>query len=160
MLKKILLAVFSFCFVSLLSCSTGNTITDPDEDFIDNPNVKFNIIARGHYSNISLANQLVIRNTKDWQQLLKINGDASLTTLPAINFDEQFVIAVYAGQQPSGGYAVEVTNIKRLDDNLFVSVALTEPEKNENVSLVLTQPYIIVATQSVDGKVIFLANTK
>ena len=69
------------------------------------------------------------------------------------------VIAVFAGQQPSGGYAVGISHLKRMDNNLYVSVTFKEPGRNETVSLALTQPYIFIATEKIDGKVIFIADT-
>lgn len=163
-MNKFLAVLFIAVILSLGACSTSSTEFF-DDGTGDNPNVAFTVIARGQYSNISLPNELVIKSTKDWLRLLKINGDTSILTGKnskslAIDFDEKIVIAVFAGQQPSGGYSIDITNIKRVDNNLLVTLKFNEPGRNESVSLALTQPYIMVSTDQVEGKIIFLAANK
>jgi len=150
--------IFILFFSLLTACNSAPTL---DEDTGDNPNVAFKIIAKGQHSNISLANQLVIKNRADWLQLLKINGDTSIINKKnsksfAIDFSDNIVIALFAGQQPTGGYSIGVSHIKKVNDNLFVTLSFTEPNKNDNVSLALSQPYIFLSTEKIDGKVIFL----
>ena len=154
-MNKLIILVFSL----LSACQAPLTY---DDETGDNPNVAFKVIAQGQHSNISIANQLVIRNKSDWINLLKINGDNSLNTPEkskhlAVDFGDNIVIALFAGQQPSGGYSININNIKQVDNNLFVTINFTEPNKNEGVTLALTQPYIMVTTEKNDGKVIFLA---
>ncbi len=155
--------VFTAFILNLSACASSNDFFDDGTG--DNPNVAFKIIAQGQYSNISLANQLVIKNKKNWLRLLKINADSTILDSKhaknlAIDFDDKVVIAVFAGQQPSGGYSISISNIKRVDDNLLVTLHFKEPGNNSNVSLALTQPYIMVSTDIVDGKIIFLAEKK
>ena len=58
--------------------------------------------------------------------------------------DASYVLAA-AGQQPSGGYSVEITNITRISDNqTFVKAVLTTPGPDEIVTMALTHPYDIV----------------
>ncbi len=149
--------LFYLYFFLLTSCATNNTIIlDEDSDFANPP---FRIIAQGQYSNISLSRQLVIKNRQDWQRLWNIHRLQPDLKRPYINFSNDMVIAVFAGQQPSGGYAVGINHLKRMDNNLYVSVTFKEPGRNETVSLALTQPYIFIATEKIDGKVIFIADT-
>lgn len=155
-LKIISALIFVLITLSLSSCAV--TTTPPFDDGTgDNLAVKFNIISQGEFSNISLPNQLVIRNKTDWLRLLKIQGNTEGFKHANVDFYDNIVIAVFAGQQPTGGYSVGVSNIKRVDSNLYVTVTFTEPKKNETVSLALTQPYIMISTAKVDGKIIFLA---
>ncbi len=144
-----------FLFVLLTSCATTNT--DLSDDQLYTVNVKFNIVAQGQYSNISLPRQLVITNQSDWQRLWQIHGGNQKQQLPQINFDDNMVIAIFAGQQPSGGYVVGINGLKRLDENLTVLVTFREPQPGEQVSLALTQPYIFISTAKVDGNVRFVA---
>lgn len=147
-------------FLLLSACATSTPENTFDEASNDNPNVKFKILAQGIHSNISLVNQMVIRTQKDWMQLLKIHASTNAASLPTIDFSNNIVIVIFAGQQPSGGYSVGVSNIKRADDNLFVSVTFTEPKAGSTVTLALTQPYIFLVTEKVDGKILFLAKKK
>jgi len=142
-----------FLFLLFAACATTNTMST------DSINTDFNIIAQGQFSNISLARELVITNKADWQRLWNIHRGSQQRKIPRINFDNKIVIVIFAGQQPSGGYAVGVSHLKRLDDNLVVVVTFKEPRNGQSVSLALTQPYIFISTEKVDGKVSFVANT-
>jgi len=69
-----------------------------------------------------------------------------------------YVLAV-AGQQPSGGYTMEITQVNRVNDNLaFVKAVLTTPGPDEMVTMALTYPYDIVRLAvddltSIDGEI-------
>ena len=146
--------------LTLSACTTNSLPIDYDDETSDNLNVPFNIISQGAFSNISLPNQLVIKNNKDWQRVLRIHGNSPDSKKISIDFDDKIVIAVFAGQQPSGGYTVGVSNIKRINNNLLVTVTFNEPRKNQSISLALTQPYIMFSTKKIDGNIIFLAPPK
>ena len=153
-IKSILL----FSLIALIASSCATTSSPPADDGTgDNLNVKFDIISQGQHSNISLPNQLVIKTKNDWLRLLKIQGNTQDFKNANIDFYEKIVIAIFAGQQPSGGYSVGISNIKRIDSNLYVTVTFTEPTAKQSVSLALTQPYIMLSTEKVDGRIIFLA---
>lgn len=162
-LKYYNLKMISLILMSLLalsSCASTSTSYNDDEEAGNNLNVKFTTLAQQSFSNISLPRQLVIKSTKDWLRLLKIHGNTQGLNKSNINVDfyENIVIAIFAGQQPSGGYTVGVSNIKRIDGDLYVTLTFKEPGKNEDVSLALTQPYIMISTEKIDGKIIFLAS--
>ena len=157
-LKPVRYFFILFPLFALLSCAISDSVATIDEETGDNPNVSFNILSKGSYSNVSLANQFVIRNLKDWQRSWQIHNLDPNQPMPAVNFDNDFVLAVFAGQQPSGGYSVGISKIARKDNNLYVSVTFSEPAANDMVSLALTQPYIFVSTEKVDGKIYFLAD--
>ncbi len=152
---KLLLLLLS---ILLTSCATTE-VAQPVENNIYTINAKFNIIARGQFSNISLERQLIVKNKEDWQRLWNIHRGDKKNKSPRINFNDKIVIAIFSGQQPSGGYAIGISQMKILDDNLYVGVTFKEPQQGDSVSLALTQPYIFVSTNKVDGKVIFIADT-
>ncbi|VAW97102.1 hypothetical protein MNBD_GAMMA23-1262 [hydrothermal vent metagenome] len=146
-----------FLFFLLTSCGTTNTGSSTENELYTIA-VNFNVIANGQHSNISLARQLVVKNKSDWQHLWDIHSGNKKQQRPRINFDDDMVIAIFAGQQPSGGYTLGVSRLKKLDDNLTVLVTFKEPPQDGVVSLALTQPYIFISTAKVDGKVIFKAD--
>jgi len=69
-----------------------------------------------------------------------------------------YVLAA-AGQQPSGGYTMEISQINRVNDNqAFVKAALTTPGPDEMVTMALTYPYDVVRLAvddltSIDGEI-------
>lgn len=64
-----------------------------------------------------------------------------------------------AGQQPSGGYTMEIKQINRANDNqAIVKAVLTTPAPDEMVTMALTYPYSIVRVagetlSSIDGEI-------
>jgi len=143
---------------TLSACAIPSTNNEIDDQTGDNPNVKFKVVAQGIHSNISLVSQLVIKTKADWNRLLKIHAGNNATSLATIDFNDDIVITVFAGQQPSGGYSVGVSKIKKVDDNLYVSLTFTEPKQGDPVTLATTQPFIFLSTEKVEGKIIFLAD--
>lgn len=58
--------------------------------------------------------------------------------------NNSYVIAA-AGQQPTGGYSMEITNINRINDNqASVKALLITPGPDEMVTMALTHPYNVV----------------
>jgi hypothetical protein len=63
---------------------------------------------------------------------------------PAVDFSTSSVVAVYMGQQRSGGYSVEVTGAELTNGTLKVTVRQTSPGPGSMVTMALTQPYHLV----------------
>ncbi len=65
--------------------------------------------------------------------------------LPAVNWDKEFVIAVFLGTAPSAGHAVHVQGVVRRGSSIEVTVKERRPAANEFSAQVLTSPYTVVA---------------
>ena len=68
-------------------------------------------------------------------------------TLP----DRVVLVAVFQGQQPTGGFTVRVTRIERSGDRLVVHVILTKPLDNAFVTQSLTSPLHVVSISPSDA---------
>lgn len=64
---------------------------------------------------------------------------------PSINFDTQSVLAVFAGERPTGGYTAAITSVKRLNKTLTVSYKVTAPPEGSSNIQVITYPAHIVS---------------
>lgn len=64
---------------------------------------------------------------------------------PKIDFSNEYVIGVFAGQKMTGGYGIEVGAVKDSGDTRTVSVRLTKPGTGCIVTQALTSPYQIIA---------------
>ncbi len=51
-----------------------------------------------------------------------------------------YLLVTY-GEKPTGGYAVEITEITEAEDKILVTVHFTEPGEDEMVTQALTYPY-------------------
>ncbi len=67
-----------------------------------------------------------------------------------------YLLATY-GQRPTGGYEVEVTDIREEEDQLVVTVNFKEPGEDEVVTDAITYPYDVKTTEPTSIPVIFEA---
>jgi hypothetical protein len=63
---------------------------------------------------------------------------------PAVDFTKAVVVAVAAGQRPSGGYEIAVNQVRQTDGELAVEVLETSPGPNCITSSSPTQPADVV----------------
>lgn len=57
--------------------------------------------------------------------------------------NKRYILVTY-GIKPTGGYAVEITNVEKSAAKISVTVKFTKPSKDQYVTQALTQPYDIV----------------
>jgi hypothetical protein len=65
------------------------------------------------------------------------------TTPPKVDFEKNAVIAVFAGQQPSTGYAIQVSKVVDSSARL-VSITIAKPDDGCMNGQSLTTPYELV----------------
>lgn len=109
-------------------------------------------IGQGTSSGINDEVRQVVSNQGDWEGFWA--GHTADTTparpLPAINFDESMVVAVFTGIKPTGGYSVEIKGVA----NGKVTFETKSPQGGM-VTQALTQPFHIVLCPKVDGELEF-----
>jgi len=69
---------------------------------------------------------------------------------PAVDFSRQMVIAVFDREQTSGGYSIEITQIKKRLERLAVFATRSEPGDNCATTTALTSPFHIVSVEPSD----------
>lgn len=65
---------------------------------------------------------------------------------------DRVLVAVFQGQQRTGGYGIRVTAIERRGDQLVVSAAFTAPKPDSIVTQALTSPAHVVSIAAADAK--------
>jgi len=85
----------------------------------------------------------------DRQQLTSIWAQAHATQLqppstPRVDFSRETLIAIFLGQQRSGGYGVEVVRVSEEGGELYLDVRFTEPAAGAITSQALTSPWTLV----------------
>ena len=91
------------------------------------------------------------------------NLDARVTPeaqarLQSLNYDADFVLAVFQGWKPTDGYDIQVERITHLRDKVTVFVRLQEPPPDRKKNDIVTSPYHLVQVQKVgtwDGDATF-----
>lgn len=110
-------------------------------------------IAKGTYSGVSGAKQVVIRTQAEWTALWK--SHASPQAAPAADFRKQALVAVFLGTRPTGGFSVEITGTRRNRGTLTVEYVERRPDPADIVTQAVTTPFHIVAIPRHGGPVRF-----
>lgn len=63
---------------------------------------------------------------------------------PRVDFQRETVVAIFMGQQSSGGYGVEVESVTQEGGDLYVDARFTEPAAGAITSQALTSPWTII----------------
>lgn len=129
--------------------------------------IEFQTIFKGENSGGEFVTKadIVIDDQTKWQQVwgtLSKNQDPQ-TVPPAVDFDKESVIVSFQGQKGSGGYEIEIKDVKRSDDTVSISILETEPGKSCSTTSVITEPFHIIKlpiSNLSEFKVDFKRNTK
>lgn len=93
-------------------------------------------------SRIKTSSTRTASSQEEWEMLWKEHSASP--SVPTVDFNKQTVLAVFAGQKSTGGYAIKITSIRIEGQKLMVSYHESEPEKGKVTSQVLTAPSHIV----------------
>jgi len=102
----------------------------------------------GSSSALDSIGAMLIRTQAEYDAL----GDAEI--YPDVNFDENDLVIVTLGEQPTGGYAVEISGVQQVGDELAVSGTATTPAADAVVTQALTYPYDAVVIPNTDAKTV------
>jgi hypothetical protein len=98
---------------------------------------------------IDEARRLVIRNANAWADFW---SELGVGDRPEVDFTQNVVVAVAAGQRPTGGYEIAVERVSRTNGELTVEVVETTPGPNCMTTASLTQPVDVVVIPEVETK--------
>jgi hypothetical protein len=103
--------------------------------------VEIRRIGRWVSSGIRGARRLVIRDPATWAHFWSELGAG---VRPDVDFRNDLVIAVAAGERPSGGHDIEVRQVGRAGGQLRIEVLETYPSTGCMTTAALTQPVDVV----------------
>jgi hypothetical protein len=95
------------------------------------------------------ARRLVIRDATRWAEFW---SELGLGDRPGVDFSKDMVIAVAAGQRPSGGHEIAVKQITQTNGELTIEVVETRPGPNCIATTSLTQPVDVVVIPRVNSR--------
>ena len=140
-------------FVLLLaSCTAGAAVA---------VTVPFSTLAKGLASGVGQPTQIVVRSQNEWTALWSrhMRAPSAPPPPPSVDFSRDMVVALFMGERPTGGYAIEVTRIERTDAGLAVHYRTTRPDPSAMQMQVLTQPFHLITLLRVDDSVMFVAES-
>ena len=119
--------------------------------------MNFTNIDRGDSSGYPLTSQMVICNQEQWEQVWQAHTSELIPppSLPKIDFDCDQVIAVFAGEKQTSGYAVEIVGVETRTTGkggyplLVLKIRYSRP--GAIVQDIVTRPYHIIKVPRVDA---------
>jgi hypothetical protein len=97
---------------------------------------------------VNEARRLVIRDANTWAEFW---AELGLGDRPSVDFSKDMVIAVAAGQRPTGGHEIAVKQITQTNGQLTIEVVEIRPGPNCISTTSLTQPVDVVVTPRVNS---------
>lgn len=104
-------------------------------------------VAIGFRSGIRETLQAVARNDAEWLGLRKRHAlvQSNSPPLPDIDFEKEMVAAVFLGDKPTGGYAVEIVRSEKTKGLLTISFREQSPRPGSIQTQAFVQPFHIVS---------------
>ena len=114
------------------------------------PAAPVQIIAQGTQSAIDAPRQEFVRDAKAFQALWAAHtqGASPAPARPAVDLSSSTVVAIFEGNQPTGGYSLAVSSLDKTASGWELKLSLDQPGPNCVVSQELTQPWIMVLIPS------------
>ena len=114
--------------------------------------VSFVTVARGSVSRVKQPLETVARTREEWAGLWARHVGPSAAP-PPVDFSAEMVVAVFAGERPTTGYGLEVTQVLSTDRGLQVMYRERTLPAGALVRPVVTAPFHIVRLPRFQGPV-------
>lgn len=101
--------------------------------------------ASGQYSRITTEQFLYIEDEEAYERLWQRHAGGEVRR-PKVDFERHAVIALFAGEKRTGGFAIETRYLEQRDDTLHLEVQLRAPGDNCATTQSFTQPWQLVKT--------------
>ena len=106
--------------------------------------VEFSVLATGTQSGHEGGRAVeLVSNESEWRRAWAVVGGGR--PIPDINFGSRAVVVVYQGQKPTGGYSIELSEIRRDGTVLALKVNERRPAFGDITTQVITSPFVVVS---------------
>lgn len=85
----------------------------------------------------------------------KIEAEKAIPFKFSYTDGEAIYIAIGYGEQPTGGYSIQVTDLYQAQEYIVVKATLIGPSEKDLAVTVLSYPYIVIKTENQDLPVCF-----
>src|ERR1700730_16443615 len=118
------------------------------------PSVAFRTVAQGTESRIDARDELVARTVSAWHVLWYKHLAAF--DAPDLDMGREMILAVFAGRQPTGAYALDIVSVTHEEGALVVRYRLRVAEAVTPAGEARSTPFHIIAVPAERAKVRFL----
>jgi hypothetical protein len=98
----------------------------------------------GQCSGITGPRAVVIEDRARWQALWKEHMGEKESPAPEVDFAKEAVIAVFAGQQRTGGYSIDIELQKESASGLRALYRVRPPKPDGFRLMMITQPFVLL----------------
>ena len=112
-------------------------------------------IARGDASHVAEPRRAIARTEEEWRALWAVHAGPGAAP-PAVDLAVHTVAAAFAGEKPSAGHSIEVTEaVTEADRARGITLAVEErgPGRDTVAAAIITSPFHIVAVPRTAGEV-------
>lgn len=114
--------------------------------------VSFRVLDSGvHASGVTNATNYAAYSESSYLKLWGMVHGTDKTPPPNVDFSTEYVIGVFAGQKPTGGYTVAVDTVSDENGTRTVHIALTKPGPGCITNQMVTSPYQLIAVPRSDA---------
>ena len=110
-------------------------------------------IAKGDGSGIVRPRRTVVRDAREWQAVWAAHAGPAVPA-PEVDFSDAMVAAAFAGERPSPGYAIEITEARVEAGTLVVLVNELRPAGGLSPQMIVS-PFHMIRMPRHDGEVRF-----
>lgn len=117
--------------------------------------VAFRVIAKESFSSASERKNYIARSEEAFRIIWELAYDGETDTMPEINFEEEQVIGIFDGEHGTGGYDVDVIEVRDTADMRTVRIVRIEPGEGCMTTQAITSPFVIIvlpASSKAPGK--------
>lgn len=122
--------------VSILLLMAGCGLEEDEKEKIND--IEFTVVPN---ENIPQELQSLIENKKK-EEFVVSYGDK-----------ENLYIAIGYGEQPTGGYSIQVKELYETKNNVYIDTEFVGPSKTEDISQSNSYPYIVVQMEYIDKQI-------
>ncbi len=110
----------------------------------ENTATTFQLLEEGFYASRKEAGIVVAEGSDALERLYKEDISPAKRPPVVVDFDRCVVVAIFAGERPSGGYRLEITGARYENKELDVRYLLRTPKPGSMVTQALTSPYTVI----------------
>jgi hypothetical protein len=133
-------------FRTLPEPDAGTASATPSPEAINVPqDISFAVLDEGqNAADMPTRKNYVVGSDTYLKWLWTTAYGADAPDMPGINFDEEYVIGVFAGEQSSGGHGIRVISVTDADTVRMVKIEVTRPGAGCVVTDAITSPYQLI----------------
>jgi hypothetical protein len=113
--------------------------------------VAFRIVDTGtHAANVDRRKNVAVFSKTEYDNLWRSAKGVDAGAPPKVDFSKEYVIGVFAGTKPTGGYSIAVTSVIDAGTTRTLMVTISKPGEGCIVTQALTSPYQIIVVPKND----------